>query len=38
MDYIEGKDNPYYDELLNPPEVKPIIKKEVKPLMGKDEV
>jgi hypothetical protein len=38
MEYIEGGDNPYYDELLNPPEVKPIIKKEVKPLMGKDEV
>lgn len=38
MDYIEGGDNTYYDEILNPPEVKIIPEKKVKPLMGKDEV
>ena len=38
MDYIEGGDNTYYDELLNPPEVEIIPKEKVQPLMGKDEV
>ena len=38
MDYIEGGDNTYYDELLNPPEVEIIPEEKVQPLMGKDEV
>ena len=38
MEYIEGGDNTYYDELLNPPEVEIIPEEKVQPLMGKDEV
>tara|TARA_R110001599_G_scaffold12780_1_gene59657 strand:+ start:214 stop:1011 length:798 start_codon:yes stop_codon:yes gene_type:complete len=38
MDYIDGADNPYYDELLNAPEVDIILEEKVQPLMRKNEV